>query len=160
MEMSRDAGSIPAASTLSQFVVFANWLFLWSYGNPIAINGLLAVHLALIAGLLIAVWVGRKPTKRTCEILCFYFLGVVELDELSEHIENRKTTGLIVSRAAARLGLPGRSLLRNRQPRCAILPPFTLERPPAPATFAIATRSPPLTVSLDTPLQTLRPIVK
>ena len=51
------------------------------------------VYLALIASLLIAVWVGRKPTKRTYEMLCFYFLGVVELDELTEHIENLKKQG-------------------------------------------------------------------
>lgn len=54
-------------------------------------NGVeIQVYLALIASLLIALWVGRKPTKRTYEMLCFYFLGVVELDELMEHIANLK----------------------------------------------------------------------
>jgi hypothetical protein len=54
-------------------------------------NGVeIQVYLALIASLLIALWVGRKPTKRTYEMLCFYFLGVVELDELRQHIENLK----------------------------------------------------------------------
>jgi hypothetical protein len=54
-------------------------------------NGVeIQVYLALIASLLIALWVGRKPTKRTFEMLCFYFLGVVELDELTEHIANLK----------------------------------------------------------------------
>jgi len=54
-------------------------------------NGVeIQVYLALIASLLIALWVGRKPTKRTYEMLCFYFLGVVELDELTEHIANLK----------------------------------------------------------------------
>jgi IS4 transposase len=54
-------------------------------------NGVeIQVYLALIASLLIALWVGRKPTKRTYEMLCFYFMGVVELDELMEHIENLK----------------------------------------------------------------------
>lgn len=57
-------------------------------------NGVeIQIYLALIASLLIAVWVGRKPTKRTYEMLCFYFLGVVELDELTEHIENLKKQG-------------------------------------------------------------------
>jgi DDE family transposase len=52
-------------------------------------NGVeIQVYLALIASLLIALWVGRKPTKRTYEMLCFYFLGVVELDELTAHIAN------------------------------------------------------------------------
>jgi hypothetical protein len=54
-------------------------------------NGVqIQVYLALIASLLIALWVGRKPTKRTYEMLCFYFLGVVEIDELTQHIENLK----------------------------------------------------------------------
>lgn len=54
-------------------------------------NGVeIQVYVALIASLLIALWVGRKPTKRTYEMLCFYFLGVVELDELTEHIANLK----------------------------------------------------------------------
>ena len=54
-------------------------------------NGVeIQVYLALIASLLIALWVGRKPTKRTYEMLCFYFMGVVELDELQEHIDNLK----------------------------------------------------------------------
>ena len=54
-------------------------------------NGVeMQVYLALIASLLIALWVGRKPTKRTYEMLCFYFMGVVELDELTEHIANLK----------------------------------------------------------------------
>ena len=50
-------------------------------------NGVeIQVYMALIASLLISLWVGRKPTKRTYETLCFYFLGVAELDELMEHI--------------------------------------------------------------------------
>lgn len=57
-------------------------------------NGVeIQVYLALIASLLVALWVGRKPTKRTYEMLCFYFLGVVELDELTEHIQNLKKQG-------------------------------------------------------------------
>jgi hypothetical protein len=50
-------------------------------------NGVeIQVYLALIASLLISLWTGRKPTKRTYETLCFYFLGVVELDELMAHL--------------------------------------------------------------------------
>jgi len=51
-------------------------------------NGVqLQVYLALIASLLISLWVGCKPTKRTYEMLCFYFMGLASLDELTEHIE-------------------------------------------------------------------------
>lgn len=54
-------------------------------------NGVeIQVYMALIASLLIALWVGRKPTKRTYEMLCLYFQGWAELDELIEHIENLK----------------------------------------------------------------------
>jgi hypothetical protein len=47
----------------------------------------LQVYLALIASLLISLWVGCKPTRRTYEMLCFYFMGLASLDELEEHIE-------------------------------------------------------------------------
>jgi IS4 transposase len=54
-------------------------------------NGVeIQVYVALIASLLISLWVGRKPTKRTYETLCFYFLGIAELDEVMEHIANLK----------------------------------------------------------------------
>lgn len=57
-------------------------------------NGVeIQVYLALIASLLISLWVGRKPTKRTYEMLCFYFMGVVELDELNEHIATLQKQG-------------------------------------------------------------------
>ena len=39
-------------------------------------NGVqLQVYMALIASLLISLWVGRAPTKRTYEMLCFYLSG-------------------------------------------------------------------------------------
>ena len=51
-------------------------------------NGVrLVVYCALIASLLISVWTGRKPTKRTYEMLCLYFLGWAQEDELVAHIE-------------------------------------------------------------------------
>lgn len=57
-------------------------------------NGVeLQVYVALIASLLIALWVGRKPTKRTYEMLCHYFLGWATLEELTDHIETLKKQG-------------------------------------------------------------------
>jgi len=54
-------------------------------------NGVtIQIYLALIASLLISLWTGRKPTKRTYETLCFYFMGVAELDELMDHIDSLK----------------------------------------------------------------------
>ena len=54
-------------------------------------NGVeLQVYTALIASLLITLWVGRKPTKRTYEMLCFYFQGWASLDELTAHLNQLK----------------------------------------------------------------------
>ena len=51
-------------------------------------NGIqLQVYLALIASLLITLWVECKPTKRTYEMLCYYFAGWASLDELTQHME-------------------------------------------------------------------------
>ncbi len=50
-------------------------------------NGMTIVtYCALIASLLITLWTGRKPTKRTYELLCFYFLGWVEEEALVAHV--------------------------------------------------------------------------
>jgi hypothetical protein len=43
--------------------------------------------MALIASLLISLWVGRAPTKRTYEMLCFYLSGWASETELIAHIE-------------------------------------------------------------------------
>ena len=48
------------------------------------------VYCALIASLLITLWTGRKPTKRTLEMVQFYFQGWAELDELEDHIARLK----------------------------------------------------------------------
>jgi len=50
-------------------------------------NGVtIQVYLGIIASLLISLWTGKKPTKRTWEMLQFYFCGLATLDELLEHI--------------------------------------------------------------------------
>lgn len=54
-------------------------------------NGMtIVVYCALIASLLVALWTGRKPTKRTFELICLYFSGWVEDDELVAHLEKLK----------------------------------------------------------------------
>ena len=42
---------------------------------------------AIIACMLINLWTGRKPTKRTFEMLCFYFTGLATEAELAAHLE-------------------------------------------------------------------------
>lgn len=51
-------------------------------------NGVaLQVYCALIASMLITLWTGRKPTKRTFEMFCYHFMGWADDEELSQHIE-------------------------------------------------------------------------
>jgi hypothetical protein len=50
-------------------------------------NGItIQVYLGIIASLLISLWTGKKPTKRTWEMLQFYFCGLATAEELLEHI--------------------------------------------------------------------------
>jgi len=54
-------------------------------------NGLcIQVYCALIVSLLITLWTGRKPTKRTLEMIQLYFQGWAELDELEAHFQSLK----------------------------------------------------------------------
>jgi hypothetical protein len=48
------------------------------------------VYLAIIASLLITLWVERKPTVRTLEMLQFYFTGWATEDELMAHLDKLK----------------------------------------------------------------------
>ena len=48
------------------------------------------VYLAIIASLLISLWVGRKPTVRTLEMIQFYFTGWATEDELLAHLNQLK----------------------------------------------------------------------
>jgi hypothetical protein len=47
-------------------------------------------YCAIIACLLISLWTGRKPTLRTFEMICFYFCGLAEEDELVAHLAKLK----------------------------------------------------------------------
>ena len=52
--------------------------------NGVAIQ----VYLALIASLLIVLWTGHKPSKRTFEMLCLYFQGWASEAELVAHLRD------------------------------------------------------------------------
>ena len=47
-------------------------------------------YMAIIACLLILIYTGRTPTKRTFEMICLYLQGWAELDELESHIASLK----------------------------------------------------------------------
>jgi hypothetical protein len=50
-------------------------------------NGIeLQTYSAILACMLISLWTGRKPTLRTYEMLCWYFTGMADEDELIAHI--------------------------------------------------------------------------
>jgi hypothetical protein len=51
--------------------------------NGVAIQ----VYAALIASLLIVLWTGRKPTKRTWEMIQFYLMGWASVEELETHLK-------------------------------------------------------------------------
>lgn len=54
-------------------------------------NGIeIQVYCAIIACLLINLWTGRKPTKRTFEMLCHYFSGLANEEELVAHLMKLK----------------------------------------------------------------------
>jgi len=51
-------------------------------------NGIeIQAYCAMIACLLIQIWTGRKPTKRTYEMLSYYFTGLASEAELVAHLE-------------------------------------------------------------------------
>ena len=54
-------------------------------------NGIeLETYSAILACMLISLWTGRKPTLRTYEMLCWYFTGMADEDELIAHIQRLK----------------------------------------------------------------------
>lgn len=50
------------------------------------------LYVALIASLLIVLWTGRKPTKRTWEMIQFYLIGWASLEELERHLKSLKVS--------------------------------------------------------------------
>lgn len=47
-------------------------------------------YCAIIACMLISLWTHRKPTLRTYEMICYYFIGWASADELLAHFEKLK----------------------------------------------------------------------
>jgi hypothetical protein len=57
-------------------------------------NGIeIQTYVAIIACLLIALWTGGRPTLRTYEMVCFYFIGLADEDELLAHIAKLQPQG-------------------------------------------------------------------
>jgi DDE family transposase len=56
--------------------------------DPVGIE--IQAYCAIIACLLIALWTGRQPTKRTYEMICWYFLGWADEEDLLRHLGTLK----------------------------------------------------------------------
>ena len=56
--------------------------------NPVGVE--IQAYGAIIACLLIALWTGKQPTKRTYEMICFYFIGWADEEELLAHLAKLK----------------------------------------------------------------------
>ena len=52
--------------------------------DPVGIQ--IQSYCAIIACMLISLWTGRKPTLRTYEMICHYFTGLADEDELLAHL--------------------------------------------------------------------------
>lgn len=51
-------------------------------------NGIeIQTYCAIIACMLISLWTNQKPTLRTCEMVCWYLMGVADLEEMLAHID-------------------------------------------------------------------------
>jgi hypothetical protein len=57
--------------------------------DPVGIE--IQTYCAIIACMLISLWTGRKPTLRTYEMICYYFTGLAEEDELLAHLAKLQT---------------------------------------------------------------------
>jgi DDE family transposase len=73
-----------------QVELFFRWYKkILSADKPLSLsqNGMtIIMYCALIASQLVVLWTGRKPAKRTFEMLCFYFSGWVSDEELVQHL--------------------------------------------------------------------------
>jgi hypothetical protein len=59
--------------------------------HPVGVE--IQAYCAIIACLLIALWTGKQPTKRTFEMICFYFIGWADEEELLAHLTKLKKPG-------------------------------------------------------------------
>lgn len=55
---------------------------------------LIQIYCAVIACMLLNLWTGKKPTKRTVEMFAFYFMGVATEQEVLDHLSRPDNTGV------------------------------------------------------------------
>ena len=64
-------------------------------------------YCAIIACMLISLWTGRKPTLRTYEMICYYFTGLAEEDELLAHLAKLPSHDRLIQTRCHLLGRRG-----------------------------------------------------
>src|SRR5262249_42761470 len=57
--------------------------------EPVGIE--IQTYCAIIACLLIVLWTGKKPNKRSYEMICYYFIGWADEEELLAHLNKLQT---------------------------------------------------------------------
>jgi hypothetical protein len=83
-------------------------------------NGIeIQTYCAIIACMLINIGTGKKPTLRTYEMICFYFCGMADENELLTHIEKLKSDD---AQECSRSHSLCRSPLRSSKSHCILLP--------------------------------------
>jgi hypothetical protein len=76
-------------------------------------NGItIQTYCAIIACLVIARWTGRKPTKRTHEMVCFHMTGWATTEEIEAHLAKLK---LADAKPAKKVGFDRHTRLRLSQ---------------------------------------------
>ena len=52
------------------------------------------IYCAVIACMLINLWTGKRPTRRTVEMLAWYFMGLASEQEVLDHLSRPDNTGV------------------------------------------------------------------
>jgi len=111
--------------------------------DPVGIE--IQTYCAIIACMLISLWTGRKPTLRTYEMICHYFTGLAEEDELLAHLAKLQKQDASAWRAVPSSSRPRRRL-RLRGSRlltlCHSAPSHLLASLPSPHQGLLGTAPP------------------
>ena len=106
-------------------------------------------YCAIIACMLISLWTGRKPTLRTYEMICYYFTGLAEEDELLAHLAQTAIPRRLIERAAA---FSAAAALDAARYGCSIIPHHFSQRTPRHPQF-----SKPADLHPNSPCATIEP---
>jgi len=94
--------------------------------DPVGIK--IQTYCAIIVCMLISLWTGRKPTLRTYEMICYYFIGLADEEELQKVLLNLFLNGIEASQGEggvlAEVGFAGAPYIRVTDRGCGMSPRF------------------------------------